>query len=310
MTPGQEVTAIRGALVTFSGDPFVDGVAATRHIESDAIVAMAAGRIVDCGAAQDVSARLPPGTPVVSYANALITAGFIDGHVHYPADAGDRCRRQEPARLARGLHVSDGTPLRRCRARARSGQGVSRGKPAPRHHDRRGLWHRASFLGRCVFRRSLRTGIADDRRQSTDGSKCARRSHGHGAAGLRRFESAGRAMAWQRAACLCDHAALCGDVESRATRSRRGAQETVSGCLCPVASFRKQGRSRVGEEVVSRAQELHRRVCAFRTDGASDDLRPRNSSGRFRFSVFCTKRKPRSRIVRHPTTSWAAATST
>ena len=78
------VTAIRGALVTFSGDPFVEGVAATRHYESDAIVAMADDRIVDCGAARDVSARLPAGTPVIAYANALITAGFIDGHVHYP----------------------------------------------------------------------------------------------------------------------------------------------------------------------------------------------------------------------------------
>jgi guanine deaminase len=78
------VTAIRGALVTFSGDPFVEGVAATLRFESDAIVAMADGRIVDCGAAKDVSARLPPGTPVIAYANALITAGFIDSHVHYP----------------------------------------------------------------------------------------------------------------------------------------------------------------------------------------------------------------------------------
>jgi len=84
MTPAGRVTAIRGALVTFSGDPFVEGVAATRRFESDAIVAMADGRIVDCGAAKDVSARLPPGTPVIAYANALITAGFIDSHVHYP----------------------------------------------------------------------------------------------------------------------------------------------------------------------------------------------------------------------------------
>ena len=61
MTPEGSVTAIRGALVTFSGDPFVEGVAATRRFESDAIVAMADGRIVDCGAAQDVSARLPAG---------------------------------------------------------------------------------------------------------------------------------------------------------------------------------------------------------------------------------------------------------
>jgi guanine deaminase len=84
MTADSSVTAIRGALVTFSGDPFVEGLAATRRYESDAIVAMAAGRIVDCGPARDVAARLPAGTPIVAYANALITAGFIDGHVHYP----------------------------------------------------------------------------------------------------------------------------------------------------------------------------------------------------------------------------------
>jgi len=84
MMPEAGVTAIRGALVTFPGDPFREGTAAACRFESDAIVAMADGRIVDCGAARDVSARLPAGTPVVAYANALITAGFIDGHVHYP----------------------------------------------------------------------------------------------------------------------------------------------------------------------------------------------------------------------------------
>jgi guanine deaminase len=45
---------------------------------------MADGRIVDCGPAADVAPRLPPGTRVVTYANALITAGFVDTHVHYP----------------------------------------------------------------------------------------------------------------------------------------------------------------------------------------------------------------------------------
>ncbi len=79
-----DVTAIRGALVSFTGDPFDAGVAATRRYEPDGIVAMAGGRIVDCGNASDVMPRLPSGTTVLSYANALITAGFIDGHVHYP----------------------------------------------------------------------------------------------------------------------------------------------------------------------------------------------------------------------------------
>ena len=75
--------AIRGALITFTGDPFVEGVEDTRRYESDAIVVMRDGCIVDCGPATDVLSRLPRETQVTSYANALITAGFIDTHVHY-----------------------------------------------------------------------------------------------------------------------------------------------------------------------------------------------------------------------------------
>jgi guanine deaminase len=76
--------AIRGGLLTFTGDPFVSGVAATRRYEADAIVVMEGGRILDCGPAGDLMARMPAGTPVTHYANALIGAGFIDCHVHYP----------------------------------------------------------------------------------------------------------------------------------------------------------------------------------------------------------------------------------
>ena len=77
------VNAIRGGLYAFRGNPFTEGAGA-RHYEPDAIVAMADGRIVDCGPAHEVAARLPPGTPVTSYADALIGPGFVDAHVHYP----------------------------------------------------------------------------------------------------------------------------------------------------------------------------------------------------------------------------------
>ena len=76
--------ALRGALVTFVGDPFVDGIAATRRYEPDALVVIDKGRVRDCGPAADVARRLAPGVPVTAYANALITAGFVDAHVHYP----------------------------------------------------------------------------------------------------------------------------------------------------------------------------------------------------------------------------------
>ena len=78
------VIAIRAAMLSFNADPFTTGVDAARRYESDAIVAMADGRIVDCGPAEAVASRLPPGTKIIRYANALISAGFIDAHVHYP----------------------------------------------------------------------------------------------------------------------------------------------------------------------------------------------------------------------------------
>ena len=80
----QEWTAIRGGLLTFDGDPLFAPSGARCRYESDAIVAMAHGRIADCGPAADVAKRLPPGTPVTHYPDALISAGFIDAHVHYP----------------------------------------------------------------------------------------------------------------------------------------------------------------------------------------------------------------------------------
>lgn len=76
--------AIRGAAITFTGDPFVEGVAATRRYESDAILAMDGGRIVAFGPAASVLPTLPAGTAVTRYDNALISAGFVDTHVHYP----------------------------------------------------------------------------------------------------------------------------------------------------------------------------------------------------------------------------------
>ena len=80
--PGQ-ATAIRGATLTFVADPFEAGVADAMRYESDAVVVMQDGRITAHGPATDLLPGLPPGTPVVSYADSLILPGFIDAHVHY-----------------------------------------------------------------------------------------------------------------------------------------------------------------------------------------------------------------------------------
>lgn len=55
-----------------------------RH-ETDAIVAFGAGVVTHFGPAADVLAQLPPDLPVRRYGpDALICAGFLDSHVHYP----------------------------------------------------------------------------------------------------------------------------------------------------------------------------------------------------------------------------------
>jgi len=78
-------SAIRGPALTFKGDPFQDGVEATMVYESDAIVAFGGGLITHFGPADQVKSQLPAGLKVKDYGrDALISAGFIDSHVHFP----------------------------------------------------------------------------------------------------------------------------------------------------------------------------------------------------------------------------------
>jgi guanine deaminase len=80
-----ETTAIRGPALTYSGNPFEAGLEHTMVYESDAIVAMADGMITHFGPADQVKPRLPAGTTIKNYGrDHLISAGFIDSHVHYP----------------------------------------------------------------------------------------------------------------------------------------------------------------------------------------------------------------------------------
>ncbi len=76
--------ALRGPFLTSVGDPFADGVAATRRYEADGVVVIGDGRIVDAGPARHVLARLPAGVPVERLPRAtLLVPGFVDCHVHY-----------------------------------------------------------------------------------------------------------------------------------------------------------------------------------------------------------------------------------
>lgn len=78
-------TALRGPVLTFTGDPFRDGLESTMVHEPDAVVVMADGRITDFGPSARILPSLPAGTTVQEVGrDALISAGFIDTHVHFP----------------------------------------------------------------------------------------------------------------------------------------------------------------------------------------------------------------------------------
>ena len=76
--------ALRGAALTFRGDPFLIGKDAATEYESDALVVIENGRIKAFGAYAALKDSLPADTPITTYTDALILPGFIDLHVHYP----------------------------------------------------------------------------------------------------------------------------------------------------------------------------------------------------------------------------------
>ena len=81
----EPVVALRGAMLSWTGDPFAVGAKRARRYDADAIVAMAGARILHAGAAPTVLRALPRGTKVERLPrDALMMPGFVDCHVHYP----------------------------------------------------------------------------------------------------------------------------------------------------------------------------------------------------------------------------------
>ncbi|RHZ93521.1 guanine deaminase [Cereibacter sphaeroides] len=74
-----------GQVLSFTADPFLEGEAAARH-ETHGAVLVEDGRIAAVGPAEALRAARPEAR-VTDYGRALISAGFIDAHVHYPQTA-------------------------------------------------------------------------------------------------------------------------------------------------------------------------------------------------------------------------------
>ncbi len=78
------IKALRGPAIAFRADPFA---AASREClvhHEDALVVIADGRIEAFGPYAELRRSLAASIEPVHYPDAVITAGFIDAHVHYP----------------------------------------------------------------------------------------------------------------------------------------------------------------------------------------------------------------------------------
>lgn len=75
-----------GQTLTFTADPFVNALDDAAHHETHGAVAVDNGRIQDLGTADALRAKYPQ-AEIIDYGNALISAGFIDSHAHYPQTA-------------------------------------------------------------------------------------------------------------------------------------------------------------------------------------------------------------------------------
>jgi guanine deaminase len=84
MTDSSSGLAIRGQVLQFTGDPFVEGPDTSHRFWSDGLVIIEQGMVRQVGQADALLAGLEPGFELHSYPGKLIMAGFVDAHVHYP----------------------------------------------------------------------------------------------------------------------------------------------------------------------------------------------------------------------------------
>lgn len=83
MVESNKRLALRGAALSFRGDPFIDGDEASLHYEQDGLILIENGIVTAFGDYQAVKTQLRDHN-VKQFSDALILPGFIDTHVHYP----------------------------------------------------------------------------------------------------------------------------------------------------------------------------------------------------------------------------------
>ena len=83
--PKGTTRAIRGPVLTYTGNPFLHRAGDTLRFERDALIVIDDRRIERFGPTSEVGPTLASDIPVETYGDdSLIMAGFIDCHVHFP----------------------------------------------------------------------------------------------------------------------------------------------------------------------------------------------------------------------------------
>ncbi|MDQ7069786.1 MAG: guanine deaminase [Rhodobacterales bacterium] len=75
-----------GQTLSFSADPFHHDIAGSTDFLTDGAVLLRGGHIVATGQAQNMRAAHPD-ADITNYGDALLMAGFVDAHVHFPQTA-------------------------------------------------------------------------------------------------------------------------------------------------------------------------------------------------------------------------------
>ncbi|MFF8959771.1 guanine deaminase [Streptomyces sp. NPDC014894] len=78
-----QVTAVRGPMIWFRGDPFLTSREDAFVHEGDGLLICENGRITASGDYTALRHRLPEGVVPAHYPDQMISAGFIDTHTHY-----------------------------------------------------------------------------------------------------------------------------------------------------------------------------------------------------------------------------------
>lgn len=79
----QSPIALRGPMIWFEGSPFEEGDSALKY-DSDGLLVMEKGRIVERGTAAECLPRWRDRAEVVHHAHGLMVPGFVDTHLHLP----------------------------------------------------------------------------------------------------------------------------------------------------------------------------------------------------------------------------------